>query len=219
MLAQQLITTTYPVLQMQDTIEFALQLMDDYDVQHLPVYKNNLFVGLVSKVGLEDENEHLEIASIANNFIDNKTFATEHFLKVIGTLTNNNLSLIAVVNEALEHVGCITAKDVISTINKFIGNEEQGAVIVLEIEKRNYAFGEINRLIESNDAYITQLNTEVDASTGNIIATIKINKIELSAIVATLQRYDYNVKYYFGEEEYANEIQDNYNNLLSYLSI
>ena len=46
-----------------------------------------------------------------------------------------------------------------------------------------------------------------------------INKMEVSDIVATFQRYDYNVKHYFGEELYENELKSNYDNLMNYLKI
>ncbi|TAH14413.1 MAG: CBS domain-containing protein, partial [Sphingobacteriia bacterium] len=44
-------------------------------------------------------------------------------------------------------------------------------------------------------------------------------KIEVSDIVATFQRYDYAVRYFFGEEQYANELQENYQHLISYLNM
>ena len=59
--------------------------------------------------------------------------------------------------------------------------------------------------------------TEPD--TGLIIVTLKLNKIEISAIVATFQRYDYTVRYYFGQESYDNELKDNYQHLLAYLNV
>ena len=110
-------------------------------------------------------------------------------------------------------------KDLLQTINNFVGNEEKGGVIILEMDRRNFSFGELSRLVETNDAYVTQLNTSVEASTGILHATIKVNKIEISDIVATFQRFDYNVKYYFGEEQYANELEDNFNHLMKYLNI
>jgi acetoin utilization protein AcuB len=51
------------------------------------------------------------------------------------------------------------------------------------------------------------------------VVTIKVNKIEISDIVATFQRYEYIVRYYFGEESYANELKENYNHLISYLNM
>jgi len=55
--------------------------------------------------------------------------------------------------------------------------------------------------------------------TGLFIITIKVNKIEISDIIATLQRYEYSIRYYFGEEDYENELRKNYDLLMTYLKI
>ncbi|MBL7752335.1 MAG: CBS domain-containing protein, partial [Chitinophagaceae bacterium] len=89
----------------------------------------------------------------------------------------------------------------------------------LEMEPRAYSFSEISRLVESNDAQITQLNTYTDTVTGLMQVTLKINKMEVSDVVATLQRYDYTVRYSFGEEYYENELRSNYDNLMHYLKL
>ena len=74
-------------------------------------------------------------------------------------------------------------------------------------------------MIESNEAQITQLNTSTDTETGLMEVTIKINKLEISDIVSSFQRHEYNVKYYFGEELFVNELKTNYDNLMNYLKI
>lgn len=96
---------------------------------------------------------------------------------------------------------------------------EPGALIVLEIPSNQYSFNEISKLVETNDAQITQLNTSNDIESGMMQVTIRINKPEVSDIIATFQRYDYNVKYFFGEELYTNELRSNYDNLMNYLRI
>lgn len=85
--------------------------------------------------------------------------------------------------------------------------------MVLEMDQRNFVLAEISKLIETNDAQITQLNTSWDNASESFLVTIKINKFEISDIVATFQRYEYEVKYYFGEELYENELKDNYDHL------
>ena len=99
------------------------------------------------------------------------------------------------------------------------GVEEPGGIIILEIEKRQYSFSQISKLVETNDAYITQLNTYYDTNLGVLNVTIKVNKLEISDIVATFQRYELFVKYYFGEELYENELKNNYDHLMNYLKI
>jgi hypothetical protein len=90
---------------------------------------------------------------------------------------------------------------------------------VLEMEQRSFSFSELSKLVETNDAQITQLNSYWDNNSSSFLVTLKINKFEISDIVATFQRYDYQVKYYFGEELYVNELKSNYDHLMNYLNI
>ena len=115
--------------------------------------------------------------------------------------------------------GVILVIDLLRHLGKITGASEPGGLMVLEMDQRNFSFAEISKLIETNDAQITQLNTSWDSGSDSFIVTIKINKFEISDIVATFQRYDYQVKYYFGEELYENELKDNYDHLMNYLSI
>jgi hypothetical protein len=63
------------------------------------------------------------------------------------------------------------------------------------------------------------LNSFADPETGLSQVTIKLNKLEVSDIINSFQRYEYNVKYYFGEELYENELKSNYDNLMHFLNI
>lgn len=219
MLVSQLLNTSFPSLNITDKATFALQLMDDYDVLHLPVLSEDKLVGLIAKDDLIDAAEsdtHLGSEEFLQKIYVRQE---EHFLTALKLISNHDLSLLPVVNEQMELKGVVLAKELIKAVSLFLGMEEPGAVIVLETEKRNFSFGELSRLVETNDSYITQLNTYTEAGTGLVIVTIKINKNEVSDIVATFQRYDYAVRYYFGEETYTNELKENYNHLLSYLNM
>ena len=46
-----------------------------------------------------------------------------------------------------------------------------------------------------------------------------VNKKEIAAVVATFERYDYDVIYYFGNENFENEIHSNYRHLMNYLDL
>jgi len=220
MLVSQIIETNFPQILINDRVSFALHLMDDYHVEHLAVIKEDKFVGLASKDLLLDEDESSTLASVEEHFIQACVFPQEHFLSAIKLAANmGDISLVPVVNEAKELLGVVTAKKLIHAISIFNAVEEPGGIIVLEMDKRNFSFGEISRLIETNDAYITQLNTYNETSTGLLQVTIKVNRIEISDIIATLQRYDYNVRYYFGEELYENELKENLDLLMTYLNI
>lgn len=219
MLASQLLHTNYPSVNLFDKSSLALQLMDEYDVQHLAVLNQDKFAGIISKEDLLDADAKSTIATLEDLFIKVSVKSEEHFLAALKLSSELNLSIIPVVNEQFELTGIITTSELLKAVSKFTGCEEPGGIIVLEMERKNYSFGEISRLVETNDAYINQLNTMSEGNSGLILVTIKINKIEVSDIVATFQRYDYQVRYYFGEEQYANELKENYNHLIAYLNI
>lgn len=220
MLVSQIIETNFPQVLLNDRISFALHLMDDYHVQHLAVVKEDKFTGIISKDVLLDEDDTQTLASVEDQFIQARVLPQEHFLSALKLVaTMGDISLVPVVNEIGELMGVITSKKLIHAAAIFNAVEEPGGMIVLEMDKRNFSFGEITRLIETNDAYITQLNTYTETATGLVQVTIKVNKIEISDIIATLQRYDYNIRYYFGEELYENELKENLDLLMAYLNI
>jgi len=219
MLASQMINSGFPAVNLFDRVSLALQLMDEYDVLHLPVLSEEKYSGIVSKDDLLDVAESNLLTSVQSSLMHVSVKGEEYFLSALKLIAENELSLLPVVNEQSELTGVITSKDLLKRVSLFIGNEDRGGIIVLEIAKRNFSFGEISRLVETNDAYITQLNTYTEADTGLVVATLKVNKIEISDIVATFQRYEYVVRFYFGEESYANELKENYNHLISYLNM
>jgi CBS domain-containing protein len=219
MLAAQLINTSFPSVHLLDKASFALQLMEDYDVQHLCVVTDEKFVGIVDKNSLLDTQAAAVIATMQDEFMVASVHADEHFLAGAKLLALHELSMLPVVSTTADLLGVITAKQMLTALTSHVGADTKGGIIVLEMEQRQYSFGEIARLVETNDAYVTQLNTTTDPQTGMLLVTLQINLIEVSTIVATFQRYDYSVKYYFGEENYQNELKENYNHLLSYLNM
>src|SRR5471030_1677190 len=219
MLASQLINSGFPVINLFDEASVALQLMDEYDVLHLPVSNEEKFAGLVCKDDLLDVDENTLLSAMGAALQRISVKGEEHFLTALKLIAENELSLLPVVNEQSEILGVIPVKDILRMLSRFVGNEDKGGVIVLETDKRNFSFGEISRLVETNNAYITQLSTYTEGDTGLLVITLKVNKIEISDIIATFQRYEYTVRYFFGEEDYANELKENYNHLISYLNM
>ena len=220
MFASQLVKSGFPIINFFDTISFALQLMDEFDVMHLPVNKDEKFAGLISKDDLLDANESDNIASLESLLLAFSVKGEEHFLHALKLIADNQLSVLPVLSKQAEWIGVILVKDMLGAISRFVGNDTKGGVIILETSNMNFSFGEISRLVETNNASITQLNTYAEGENDNLLViTLKVNKIEISDIVASFQRYDYTIRYFFGEENYTNELKENYQHLLSYLNI
>lgn len=217
MLANQLISNHYPAVEPEDPIFRALQLMEDFDIHHIAVLDHKKYLGLLSKDDLLDATDDTPVKDLADRMLKKSVKPGEHFLSALKLASQHNLSLVPVVDNEQEWTGAIPYSELLKASAQFTGAEEPGAVIVLEMERKSYSFGEISRLVETNDAYITQLNTSSEAETGLLVVTIKINKMEISDIISTFQRYEYTIRYFIGEEHYENELRYNYDHLMSYL--
>jgi acetoin utilization protein AcuB len=220
MLTGELQSQNIPYLHLSDKVYQALQLMNDNQVTHLPVVDGDKYVGIVSEDDLlQVDNDHTELNDLQQSFGNTAVKSTEHFLKAIQLAAENGLSVVPVIDSENDLTGAVAYSDLLKHASEFMSLNEPGGLIVLEVESNQYSFNEISKLVETNDAQITQLNTSNDPDTGMMQVTIRINKSEVSDIVATFQRYEYNVKYYFGEELYVNELRSNYDNLMNYLKI
>jgi acetoin utilization protein AcuB len=219
-LNKQLISSSLPVLSLNDTVYRAQQLMADYHLMHLPVTNHETYLGLISEddvVNSADENQSLE--QLESQFLRLSVKADSHFLEAVQLCNSYGLSVIPVIEKEMEWVGAILSSDLLKYLGRMTGTDEPGGIIVLELEKASFSFSEICKLVETNDAQITQLNTFYDNQVQMLYITIKLNRFEVSDVVATFQRYEYTVKYYFGEELYENELRINYDHLMNYLNM
>lgn len=220
MLAVDLNTNVIPQLKLEDTVAKALQLVSDFRVTHLPVVDEEKYLGLISEEDLLDAGSNkTTIELLQHDFLPASIFENEHFLKAVNVSNQFQTNVVPVINEEKEFVGTITGQNLLRTLGNFTGAQEQGGMIVLEMEQNQFTLSEISRIVESNEATVQHLNTSIQPETGMLTVTIHINKKELSAIIAAFERYEYDVIYYFGEEKFENEIHSNYRHLMNYLDI
>ena len=220
MLAIQLNNNIIPQLQLEDTVDKALQLINDFKVSHLPVVSEEKYLGLISEDDLLDaDNKKMHIQLLQDDFIDISIKENEHFLQAVNISNQYQTSVVPVVNLEKEFIGSISGQNLLLALGTFSGAQEIGGIIVLEMERSQFIISEISRIVESNEATILHLNTTTQPETGLLTVTIHINKKELSMVVAAFERYEYDVIYYFGEEKFENEIHSNYRHLMNYLDI
>ncbi len=220
MLTIELINPNIPRLQLKDSVSKALTLINDFRLTHLAVVEDDKYLGLVSEDDLLDAEEpRMPIELMQENFLKAFVQENEHFLNAVTFSNQFDTTVVPVINEEKELMGVITTSDLLKTLGNFAGTNEIGGIIVLEMERSQFAISEISRMVESNDATILHLNTTVHSETGMLTVTIHLNKKEISAIVSTFERYEYDVIYYFGNENFENEIHSNYRHLMNYLDI
>lgn len=217
MLASSLLFTTYPTITPYLQVSEALVVAEDAGYTQMAVVDENRFLGFVSLKQLEDADAAERVTELS--LLKTQVQAQAHLLQVLHSSVVHDSAFVAVVEQDGQYLGSLGPAELNTAMNTLLNAGDAGGIIVLEMDRRQYSFGELSRLVETNESYITQLNTYTEAGTGMFIVTIRINRAELSDVVATLQRYDYNIRYYFGEENYQNELRENYSALMNYLNL
>ena len=219
MLVSEIAQSTIPVLHYSDTIEESIEIFHQYNFQHLPVLHEEKYEGLISLDELLSAEDADVISSVKDKLMHVSIAFNQHFLLALKIIASCNISVLPVISVNNEYSGAVFQQDLLHALYTYMSCDEPGGIFVIEMEKQKFSVGELCRLVETNDAFVTQLNTYTEQISGLFIVTIKVNKTEISDILATLQRYDYAVRYYFGEELYENDLKENFDNLMAYLNV
>lgn len=213
-------TTPIEPLVINQKVKDALYAMEITGVAMLPVVaEDGDFKGLIFEEDLLDADPGSELSALTDGLKPIFVLATDHFLNTARLQNDQQLDVIPVLDEDHFYIGAITPKALLMQFCKMTGVQIGGALIVLSIAPKDYSISQLARLVETNDAFITQLNTSPDEENGQLLVTLRLNKMEISDIISTLQRYEYVVIFTAGLEDYENEIRRNYNHLMNYLEM
>lgn len=215
----QLLNSSYQTFDIHDTVAHALEMMEMHHANYAVLLDGLHYVGMLDIVDLEDADTGAELIALDAYLIKAHVKSNDYFLQAARIRSKFNIDIVPVLNEKNEWEGVIATDQLTDQLSLLVGAVSNGAFIVLEIPRHDYAPGEINRLVESNDCMIMQLNTISDTMTGNLQIIIRVNKEEISDLIATFQRHEYTVLYYYGEETFDNTLQNNLDHLLNYLNI
>ncbi|MCE1200108.1 MAG: hypothetical protein LWW85_14155 [Marinilabiliales bacterium] len=104
-------------------------------------------------------------------------------------------------------------------ISLFAPNEP-GGILELQMCEKDYSLSQITQIIEGNDARILSLYTwKPVETTTELIVTIKLNQVDLSAIIQTLTRYNYDIRATFMDQTpLKGLIDDRFDQFMRYIN-
>lgn len=209
-----------PELTRLDSPVNALNLMDEYQVSHLPVVENGKYLGLVSEDELEVRDRPSQgLISGTQDLLAIKIASHQHIYDALRLVSENHITVIPVVNEENDYLGCITRTALLEGLAKAQSVGDPGGIIVLEMKANDYSLREIADIVEGNDAKILSLTLSNPADSILLEVTLKINQTDLNGILQTFNRYDYVVKVHFQEPRYEVDLKNKYEEFMKYLNI
>jgi acetoin utilization protein AcuB len=198
-----------------------LDLMDVYRVSHLPVVDDAKYLGLVSDKLINDLNLQTEpILKEKDKFFTAHVHEHQHIFEVAVLMYKLKLSVIALVNKEHEYVGAITLYDLARRFARFFSLQELGGVIVLEVNVNDYSMTQIARIVEENDTKILSFFLNRQPGTNAMEIILKLDKEDLSNVIQSLARFDYNVKGVYLDDSMLNDLyQDRFDQFMKYMNI
>jgi len=193
--------------------------MNEFYVKHLPIVNNNQLLGLISET---DILEHDAMAAVGSyNLSLNRPYVTaeDHLFDVMRTMSEYNLTVIPVVEGEDHYVGLITQEDLIQYYASSFSFAARGSIIVLEMSKSEYSLATLSQIVESENGTVLSTFITSDHDSPHVLVTLKINKQDISSILAAFQRYEYVVNATFTETDYYDTLKERYDMLMSYLNV
>ncbi len=220
MLAGDLITDEVPPLKITDTVELALDWMEQFKVSHLPVVKNRELIGLVSEADLLDYEHPEEQINLSKlHLMRPAIHYYQHAYDLMRLMSSMNLTLVPVIDEQEMYKGCITLQGMVQNLSNMASVQNPGGVIVLEMNQHDYSITQIGSIIEGNEAKILSLHVSSLPDSTKIEVTIKVNRENLSGIIQTFYRYNYAVKATFQNADYNKGLDDRLGEFMHFLNI
>lgn len=220
MTAKELINDSFPPLKLSDSGLKAINWMEEFRLEHLPIVDRLTYIGLIS------EDDILKLTSLDQPLANHKLPLIKPYVKfnqpvfeVVKIISRDKLTVVPVLDSNGNYIGLITLNDVLKHYSDSGLFDDTAGVIVLEVGVKGYSISEIARYIEEENARILSLYITPNAENETIDLTIKINQPELSRILASLTRHGYVVKEHYHQSEFVDDMKSRYDSLMNYLGI
>jgi acetoin utilization protein AcuB len=220
MFAIELISVALPPVQTSDTVQKVMERMVEFRVRHLPIVNQEEFLGLISEDDMiEATDNQTQIGALALSLVNPYVLQDQHIYDVIRLFYERDLTVVPVLDVKKKYLGLIS----INTMNEYFARltsvDQPGAIIVLEISNKNNSLAHMAQIVESDNAQILSSYVRSFPDSTRMEVTLKVNKQDISTIIATFLRYEYDIKATFNHKGDIDNSKDRYDSLMNYLNL
>jgi len=220
MVAKDLISEAIPSLKTSDLGQTALNWMEIYRISHLPIVNNQDFLGLISDTDIYDMNHPEEpignhTLTLFKPYVDSE----QHIFEVIGLASRLKLTVVPVLDNKNHYKGVITTIDLIRHLAGLSSLDQPGGILVLELTERDYSLSQIAQIIEGNNVKVLSMYITSPPESTKLEVTIKVNTRDMTSVIRTFERYNYDVKTWISDNDSAdNFYSERFDHLMKYLN-
>ncbi len=220
MIARDLISHQITPVRTSETGLEALNWMVFFKVSHLPVVNNQEFLGLLSEDDVYDLNNPEEpIGNHSLSLFRPYIYQQQHLYEVLELASRLRLTVVPVINEHNTYLGLIQMVDLMHFFARVSAVQKPGGIVVLGMHQNDYSLSEISQIVEANDAKILSSYISTHPDSVRMEVTLKLNVSDMTSVIQTFNRYEYEVQASFMEMDQQEDLYNNrYEMLMRYLN-
>jgi len=220
MTAKTLIAHDIPALSLQQTGRDAFHLLSDYHVKHLPVVHDDKLVGILSEEDVFNHKLYDPISAYDFSMLSRAAvLENEHVFEVMRLMGDMRLTVIPVVDAEGNYLGLVSQNDLVRYFAQTASFTEKGAVLVLQMARRDYSLSTIAHIVEDENVKVLSAFVTSVSDPELVELTLKLDSTDLARVIASLERHEYDVKETFGELERSDFMRERYDALMHYLNL
>lgn len=211
------ISKDYPAANISDSIEEVSEMAKEFGYTHVFIKEKGVYVGAISQLFLEDSPEG-KLRSLEIHF---EKFAIQedgNLLDTIKLFHIFNSNVVPVIDKEERYLGYVSCDDIFSEFSRYPLFSENGAMITVQANGRDYSMSEITQIIESNNAKIYGCYISAMSENYHQI-TIKFSSDNLASIGETFERYGYTIVHKFYNDEKEELFKDRFGFFQKFLEI
>ncbi len=220
MFAVEMIADGIPPVHTSDTIQQVLDRMVEFRVRHLPIVNEEQFLGLMAEGDILPEiDPQTAIGALALSLVNPYVREDQHIYDVIRLFYEQQLTIVPVLDIKKNYLGLIPINAMNAYFATITSVSEPGGIIILEITNKNNSLAHMAQIVESDNAQILSSYVRTFPESTRMEVTLKVNKQDISNILATFMRYEYDVKATFNHNDNGDNSMDRYDSLMNYLNL
>jgi acetoin utilization protein AcuB len=220
MLASELLSNAMPPARSSDTIQKVIDRMAEFKVSHFPIVNDDVFLGLVSEDELIEQADYNKpVGDIFLTLVNPYVVESQHIYDVMRLFYEQDLSIVPVLDIRKNYLGAISINSMNEYFAKLTSVSEPGGIIVLEITNRNNSLAHMAQIVESDNAQVLSSYLRSFPDSTRLEVTLKVNKQDISGIVAAFLRYNYTVQATFNFTPVDDDSMNRYDSLMNYLNL
>jgi len=207
-------------IQKADSIQQALEKLQDMLCKELVVLNGDEYIGFVNEsILLDADNDEAPISSIKINTAPIQLRFNQHPYDALVMTTVYNSSLVPILDQDNKYIGVSTQLDILKAISLIQSQNESGAIIVLSIRLHDFSLSQIAHLVESDNCRILNCATKINLESESIEVTLKVDKSNINALLNSFLRHNYIIMETHNTVAAFDDTAERYQQLMNYLNI